>query len=227
MKMTINVSSKSKKMYNIIIKEIVTGKIFPGQRLTERELIEKYGMSKTPIREALHKLEENGIVTYELNRGFSVVKISHCDAEEIYELREVLEGLAAKKVVEKLDLAITQDKNIIENFRLSEECLKNNDIQKYSILDMEFHNLLADMSGNYRLKNTLDKLYYQARLLLSTSLYLTGRGISISFNEHKDIVKAISNKDIVNAERKAREHAKGVKTAVLNWIDKKNYYDFV
>jgi len=225
--MTINVSSKSKKIYNIIIKEIVTGKIFPGQRLIERELIEKYGMSKTPIREALHKLEENGIVTYELNRGFSVVKISHRDAEEIYELREVLEGLAAKKVVEKLDLAITQDKNIIENFRLSEECLKNNDIQKYSILDMEFHNLLADMSGNYRLKNTLDKLYYQARLLLSTSLYLPGRDISISFNEHKDIVKAISNKDIVNAERKARAHAKGVKTAVLNWIDKKDYYDYV
>jgi len=92
---------------------------------------------------------------------------------------------------------------------------------------MQFHNLLADMSGNYRLKNTLDKLYYQAKLLLSTSLYLPGRGISISFNEHKDIVKAISNKDIINAERKARAHAKGVKTAVLNWIDKKNYYDYV
>ena len=227
MKMTINASSKSKKIYSLLIKEIVTGKIFPGQRLTERELIEKYGMSKTPIREALNKLEENGIVTYELNKGFSVVRISHCDVEEIYELREVLEGLAAKKVVEKLELAITQDKNIIENFRLSEECLKNNDIQKYSILDMKFHNLLADMSGNYRLKNTLDKLYYQAKLLLSTSLYLPGRDISISFNEHKDIVKAISNEDIVNAERKARAHVRGVKTAVLNWIDKKNYFDYV
>ena len=225
--MTINASSKSKKIYNLIIKEIVTGEIFPGHRLIERELIEKYGMSKTPIREALNKLEENGIVTYELNKGFSVVKISHCDVEEIYELREVLEGLAAKKVVEKLDLAITQDKNIIENFRLSEECLKNNDIQKYSILDMKFHNLLADISGNQRLKNTLDKLYYQARLLLSTSLYLPGRGISISFNEHKDIVKAISNKDVVNAEKKARAHIKGVKTAILNWIDKKDYYDYV
>ena len=112
--MTINAFSKSKKIYNLIIKEIVTGKIFPGQRLTERELIAKYGMSKTPIREALNKLEENGIVTYELNKGFSVVRISHCDVEEIYELREVLEGLAAKKVVEKLELAITQDKNIIE-----------------------------------------------------------------------------------------------------------------
>jgi len=57
--MTINASSKSKKIYNIIIKEIVTGKIFPGQRLIERELIEKYGMSKTPIREALHKLKRH------------------------------------------------------------------------------------------------------------------------------------------------------------------------
>ena len=225
--MTISTTSKSKKIYNLIIKEIVTGKIFPGQRLTERELIEKYGMSKTPIREALNKLEENGIVTYELNKGFSVVKISHCDVEEIYELREVLEGLAAKKVVEKLDLAITQDKNIIENFRLSEECLKNNDIQKYSILDMEFHHLLVDMSGNYRLKSMLDKLYYQAKLLLSTSLYLPGRGISVSFNEHKDIAKAISNKDIINAEKKAQAHIKNVKTAILNWIDKKNYYDYV
>lgn len=225
--MAINASSKSKKIYNLIIKEIVTGKIFPGQRLIERELIEKYGMSKTPIREALNKLEENGIVTYELNKGFSVVRISHCDVEEIYELREVLEGLAAKKVVEKLELAIIQDKNIIENFRLSEECLKNNDIQEYSILDMEFHNLLADMSGNCRLKSMLNKLYYQAKLLLSTSLYLPGRDISISFNEHKDIVEAISNKDIVNAERKARAHVNNVKTTVLNWIDKKNYYDYV
>jgi DNA-binding GntR family transcriptional regulator len=221
------ISSKSKKIYNMIIKEIVTGKFFPGQRLIERELIEKYGMSKTPIREALYKLEENGVVTYELNKGFSIVKVSRCDVEEIYELREVLEGLAVKKVAGKLDLTLTQDKNIIENFRLSEECLKNNDIQKYSILDVEFHNLLADMSGNGRLKSMLNKLYYQAKLLLSTSLFLPERGISISFNEHKDIAKAISNKDIINAEKKAQAHIKNVKTAILNWIDKKDHYDYV
>jgi DNA-binding GntR family transcriptional regulator len=221
------ISSKSKKIYNMIIKEIVTGKFFPGQRLIERELIEKYGMSKTPIREALHKLEENGVVTYELNKGFSIVKVSRCDVEEIYELREVLEGLAAKKVAGKLDLTLSQDEDIIKNFRLSEECLKNNDIQKYSILDMEFHNLLADMSGNGRLKSMLNKLYYQAKLLLSTSLFLPGRGLSISFNEHKDIAKAISNKDIINAEKKAQAHIKNVKTAILNWIDKKDHYDYV
>lgn len=221
------ISSKSKKIYNMIIKEIVTGKFFPGQRLIERELIEKYGMSKTPIREALYKLEENGVVTYELNKGFSIVKVSRCDVEEIYELREVLEGLAVKKVAGKLDLTLTQDEDIIKNFKLSEECLKNNDIQKYSILDMEFHNLLADMSGNGRLKSMLNKLYYQARLLLSTSLFLPGRGISISFNEHKDIAKAISNKDIINAEKKAQAHIKNVKTAILNWIDKKDHYDYV
>jgi DNA-binding GntR family transcriptional regulator len=221
------ISSKSKKIYNMIIKEIVTGKFFPGQRLIERELIEKYGMSKTPIREALYKLEENGVVTYELNKGFSIVKVSRCDVEEIYELREVLEGLAVKKVAGKLDLTPTQDEDIIKNFRLSEECLKNNDIQKYSILDMEFHNLLADMSGNCRLKSMLNKLYYQAKLLLSTSLFLPGRGISISFNEHKDIAKAISNKDIINAEKKAQAHIKNVKTAILNWIDKKDHYDYV
>ena len=221
------ISSKSKKIYNMIIKEIVTGKFFPGQRLIERELIEKYGMSKTPIREALYKLEENGVVTYELNKGFSIVKVSRCDVEEIYELREVLEGLAVKKVAGKLDLTLTQDEDIIKNFRLSEECLKNNDIQKYSILDMEFHNLLADMSGNCRLKSMLNKLYYQAKLLLSTSLFLPGRGISISFNEHKDIAKAISNKDIINAEKKAQAHIKNVKTAILNWIDKKDHYDYV
>jgi DNA-binding GntR family transcriptional regulator len=221
------ISSKSKKIYNMIIKEIVTGKFFPGQRLIERELIEKYGMSKTPIREALYKLEENGVVTYELNKGFSIVKVSRCDVEEIYELREVLEGLAVKKVAGKLDLTLTQDEDIIKNFRLSEECIKNNDIQKYSILDMEFHNLLADMSGNGRLKSMLNKLYYQAKLLLSTSLFLPERGISISFNEHKDIAKAISNKDIINAEKKAQAHIKNVKTAILNWIDKKDHYDYV
>jgi len=221
------ISSKSKKIYNMIIKEIVTGKFFPGQRLIERELIEKYGMSKTPIREALYKLEENGVVTYELNKGFSIVKVSRCDVEEIYELREVLEGLTVKKVAGKLDLTLTQDEGIIRNFRLSEECLKNNDIQKYSILDMEFHNLLADMSGNGRLKSMLNKLYYQAKLLLSTSLFLPGRGISISFNEHKDIAKAISNKDIINAEKKAQAHIKNAKTAILNWIDKKDHYDYV
>jgi DNA-binding GntR family transcriptional regulator len=221
------ISSKSKKIYNMIIKEIVTGKFFPGQRLIERELIEKYGMSKTPIREALYKLEENGVVTYELNKGFSIVKVSRCDVEEIYELREVLEGLAVKKVAGKLDLTLTQDEDIIKNFRLSEECIKNNDIQKYSILDMEFHNLLADMSGNGRLKSMLNKLYYQAKLLLSTSLFLPERGISVSFNEHKDIAKAISNKDIINAEKKAQAHIKNVKTAILNWIDKKDHYDYV
>ncbi len=63
--------------------------------------------------------------------------------------------------------------------------------------------------------------------MVSTYLYLQGRVISISCNEHKDIVKAISNKDIIKAEKKARAHVKSVKTAVLNWIDKKDYYNHV
>jgi len=218
--------SKSQEIYNTLIQEIISGNIYPGQRLVERELIEKYGISKTPIREALNKLTENNIVEYQLNKGFSVVKVSKRFVEEIYELREISEGLAARKIAENKDIFILKEEKIIQNIKLSEECLVDNNIQSYSILDMEFHRLLADMSMNLRLKNLLDNLYYQSRLLLSTSLYLPGRGIEVSLKEHTNILKAIASRNASKSEMTARNHVNNVKIEIFKWISHRSFSSF-
>lgn len=198
--------------------DIISGYIYPGQKLVERELIEKYGVSKTPVREALNKLAENDIVKYELNKGFSVARFSRKDVQEIYELREISEGLVARNIAENKGALIFKEKDILKNIELSEKCLIENDIQKYSVLDMDFHKLLANICINEKLRNLLGKLYYQSRLLSNTSLYLPDRGISISLKEHKNILNAIANKDAVMSEKEARNHVNNVKIEVLKWI---------
>ena len=208
-----NYPRKTEKVYELLLESIIKRKLLPGERLIEKDLAGKLGVSKTPVREALSRLQKEGLVEGMPYQGFLVARISPKDIEEIYDLREVIEGLAARNATEKIDKEQINQLNLI--VRSFEECIRKRDLESYSSLDLKFHNLLADISENGRLSQMMQLFRNQTRILMSTSVILPGR-VKASLEEHKKIVNAVITHNPSLAEQFAREHVKNVKMAALN-----------
>lgn len=211
-------SSKTERVYKTLLENIIQRKLLPGQRLLERDLIEKLGVSKTPIREALARLRKDGLVEGTLYQSAFVARISRKDTAEIYDLRKVLEGLAARCAAEKI--TPKQAEKLRSIIQLSVECIKENKVKEYTRLDLKFHGLVGDISENERLCKMMQQLRYQTNILMSTSVALPGRGVKVSLSEHKKVVEAIVNQNPELAEKMAEEHVIKTKKAVMDWFDR-------
>ena len=203
-------------VYENLQKDILHGRVFPKERLLERELTERFGVSKTPIREALNRLRQDGLVQGNLYQGMYVIGLSPKDVLEIYEIREHLEGLAAKKVAERVTPEIA--KKLRSFLKVANECVRKN-LPEYYRLNLEFHNLLKDSCGNQKLCDLLQRLYYPHRSLLSASL-LPQRGPEISLDEHKKIVAAILDQNPKLAEKMAKAHIRNAYEGLVDWYKK-------
>ena len=213
--------NKAEKIYKKLLNDILKGRFYQGQRLIEKELIDRYKISKTPLREALIKLEIVGLVQKNVNRGFLLKPILRKDAEEIYDLREIIDGFSVKKIIEN----ITEEKiqKIEKVIRDMELCIRDKKTDKYIEYDKYFHTVLNKLSGNKRLIEIMQNLNYQISILLKTSIKLPKRGIDISFGEHKMIFQAILSKDPIKAEEVTRRHIRKTKKAVLEYFDNFNF----
>ena len=155
--------NKTEIIYKKLLDDILKGGFYQGQRLIEKELIDRYKISKIPLREALIKLERVGLVQKNVNRGFLVKRILRKDAEEIYDLREVINGLSVRKITEN----ITEEKiqKIEKIIRDMELCIRDKKTDKYIEQDEYFHTLLSKLSGNKRLIEIMQNLNYQIHIL--------------------------------------------------------------
>jgi len=212
--------NKTEKVYTILLNDIMIGKLYQGQKLVENDLIQAYHIGKTPLREALIELEKIGLAKRKINCGFVVKHIRYKDAEEIYDLREMLEGLAVRKVTQN----ITEEKiqkltKVIDEMEFH---VKSKNMDEYSKLDICFHILLCELSGNERLLEIIKNLQYQIKMLLKTSINLPERGINLSFNEHKKLYIAILSKKADKAEKLIRKHIIKTKKAVLHYLGSLN-----
>ena len=209
--------NKTEQIYKVLLADIIKGELYQGQRLIEKELINEYKISKTPLREALRKLEKIGIVKYNVNCGYLIRRVLRKDAEEIYDLREIIDCLSVRKIIENItEGKIKKIKNINNDM---EACIKNNEKEKYIELDKKMHKLLTKLSDNERLMEIGENLNYQISMLLKTSINLPGRGMKQSFEEHVNIFNAILNKDSKKAEELAKKHIRNTKIAVLKYFD--------
>ena len=213
--------NKTEKIYNKLLYDILKNRFYQGQRLIEKDLIGLYKISKTPLREALIKLEKVGLVEKNINRGFLVKRILRKDAEEIYDLREVIDGVSARKVAENItEEKIQKIEKIIYDMKL---CIKDKKTNEYVEHDKYFHMVLNKLTGNKRLAEIMQNLNLQVNMLLKTSIKLPKRGMNVSFNEHKKIFDAILRKDPVKAEENAKKHMQETKKAVLEYFDNLNF----
>ncbi|MBS3737247.1 GntR family transcriptional regulator [Candidatus Bipolaricaulota bacterium] len=208
--------NKTDRVYEILLDNITKRNFAPGSKLGEQYLADELGVSKTPVREALSRLERENLVNIYPNRGAYVVEITREDIIEIYDLREVLEGLAARQSARKIDRrGLDRMRKLISSM---ENSLEKGDLEEYSGHDSEFHGMLGHISGNSRLQKMVQNLRYQARILMASSVQIPGRAEN-SLQDHKDIFESLEAGNGPEAERKVRKHTKDTKEVVLENYD--------
>ncbi len=209
--------NKAESAYEQVTQWIFSRELLPGQRLVERDLAGRLELSKTPVREALLRLREDGLVNGNFNTGVYVTMITAKDALEIIDMREALEGLAARRAAEKAtagDLA-----ELRSTIAKMEHFLSQNMVQEYARQDLDFHFKIVDISGNVRLRDMLRKLRMQYRVLMISTMKLPGRGIKTTFPEHQAVCEAIVRGDPQAAEESARRHIGFIRDAVEEWLE--------
>ena len=182
---------------------IKNGKLKPGERLMEVQLAEELGISRTPVREAIRKLEQEGYVIMLPRRGTYVSSVSVHDVQEIFEIRTALEklstGLAARRIendeLEQLQKLLTKIEGYIEK----------RDIDNIVKTDIEFHDLLYHVSRNERLSGIISNLKEQLARFRTLSMSYPGR-LEETLEEHREMVEAIASGDVEAAREAAERH---------------------
>jgi DNA-binding GntR family transcriptional regulator len=182
---------------------ILGGELAPGAVLLENHLAEKLGMSRTPIREALQFLARDGIVESVPSRGYLVPRMSLADLRELYELRESLEGLAARCATLRVS-----DTDIEALERLYGQYENARDWEASIQLGAEFHSKIISLACNTRLATILDSLKAQITMTRRTQLHAVRGRRDEAVCEHRAILDAIKRRDPDAAEQSARAHVR-------------------
>ena len=186
--------------------EIKTGRLAPGQRLIEAELCATVGASRASIRDALGRLEADGLVEIEHLKGARVRRLTSQDARNIYQIREALEGTAARLAAEHIDrgryrvrLAALEQRFQAENTDSPATYLA------YNGYNEQFHRLIVEMSENSRLIRLVEQMQHAAFLMLIQSIS-NPQAVKRAHAEHAPIYAAIMDRDPAKAERAMRSH---------------------
>lgn len=203
----------SARVYNQIKNLILCNEVMPGQKLHHQQLSERLGVSRTPVREALTRLVQEGYVAFLPNRGFTCKEIRMQEAEELYELREALEVFAVEKAIENIsDQALVR---LREKMDLYGGDVQNRFTKERLMYDQDVHLEIAQLSGNETLKNSLCHVFERIVLKRRTDgLYDTARGIS-AHQQHLRLFIAIEQRDVAEAVTIVRAHIRKGKENVL------------
>ncbi|MBM3471342.1 MAG: GntR family transcriptional regulator [Armatimonadetes bacterium] len=202
----------SREAYRALRSAILNRRLPAGARLVVRVLAEDMGLSPTPIKEALAALDREGLVVAVPHRGYRIPTITPHDIEELYALREIVEGLAASLAARRGDERLrAQLERLLTRQRV---CVREGNVEGYGDLDLAFHRCLREASGNRRLSRVAEAFNGQIRLLISTSAQLPGR-LPVSLREHEAIVRAVKNHDPAAAEAAMRRHVQQAGMALM------------
>ncbi len=189
---------------------ILSGNLTPGQRLMEVQLAETLGVSRTPVREAIRKLELEGLVVMIPRKGAYVADMSIKDIVEVLEIRASLEGLAAYLATERMT---NEDIKNLE--KISKQIKKNSSVDEFLKKDVEFHEYIFKATNNKRLHQLINSLWEQV-YRFRVSYISDEESIDNIINEHKLILKAIKNRDSYLAEKYAKEHIEKAEQFMIN-----------
>jgi DNA-binding GntR family transcriptional regulator len=219
--MNMNPSSKSKKQgisarektYDYLKTNILSGHFVPGERLAEEHLAEELGVSRTPVREALHKLEQEGLIEPLEFRGFCVPRDSLDEIEDLFDIRTVLEGYTLKIICERItDEQMAMLEEIIEK---ADDALRRKRIDEVFQWNTQFHDTLHSLVADKRRFHSLivNMRKYVLRYRKDTLQYL-GAAKRAS-NGHRQILLALKLKEPELCERVMRMHIRQSKEDAL------------
>lgn len=200
------------KIYLDLREKILSEEIKPGEWIVERKLTEVYGVSRTPIREVLRMLMEDGLIELNSKKGYTVRKLTLEDFVEIYTAREAIEGVAARLACRN------RNEELIQKLQKLKQELELVDIDsdpaRGVALGRQLHDLLIEYGGNRILKRFYEKL----RLLTNMTRNITKRSVDIekkSRDEHIQIIEAVLKGDETEAEDLLRKHLRRTLSSVI------------
>ncbi len=201
---------RSDSLVEVVIQQItdaiVTGRLQPGDKLVEAPMGQQLGVSRAPLREAFRRLEQIGLVEKIPNRGTFVSTLTERDVKELHNVRELLEGLAARLLAERRDPQVTERLNaILDAMRRAAD---EGDPSRMIRLDADFHEALIELSGH----KLLGELWVVMGARLRRFLLLKRQRLYPSLADaaplHEPIVQAIAAGDPARAEAQARKHVR-------------------
>ncbi len=213
--------SLSDKVFEALESEILKGELERGETLSENKVSARLGVSRTPVREALQRLEQEGLVKTEPGKGAVVLGISQGDLLDIYEIRIRIEGLAARYAARNItDEQAREMRDVVE---LQEFFAAKGDSRSLRDLDSKFHSMIYKFCTSRILTDTLNSLHHKIERFRRMSVEIGGRG-SLSVEEHREIAEALAAHDEDKAETLLIEHIKNARdklAEVVNGADVK------
>jgi DNA-binding GntR family transcriptional regulator len=205
--------------YEMIKELILTLQVAPGTQLQIENLAEQMGISRTPVREALLRLEQEGLMRVVPRVGVFVTDTDKRDLEDLYELRELLESRATEEATKILT---EDDLNHIDHLlEASESAIEEGNVDKFLETEIAFHAILTEHARNRRLVGIMDSLRdltYRWRILSLQSL----ENIRLSLIEHQNIAKALRQKDSALAGKLMGDHIRAARDRISEAFDLNN-----
>lgn len=199
-------------VYETLREAIRSGVLTSGERLMEIQVAEELGVSRTPVREAIRRLEAEGLVVMIPRRGTYVSDMSLRDISDVFEIREALEVLAASLAAERItDMEIEEFERMMVEF---DEVVNKNNVDGLVELDIRFHTKLYEASRNVRLIAILNNLREQTTRFRMTSMSVPGR-MQDTLDEHRAIIEALGRRDPEEASKVTQHHLAQAETIFL------------
>ncbi len=208
-----------RKVYDYLREQLLSGQIPPHQHLVEARIAKEIGTSRTPVREALHSLELEGLIESIPKVGYVVKPISEEEVVEICEIRAVVEGLAARWAIEKSHQRLISE--LKRNISLAEEKVRSGDIKSFVDLDAQFHEAISRLSGSKRLLEFGQTLRRHMLRYRIQSIYLTDN-VRRAIRGHKGILRAIKKGRLEEVYQAIKEHLEQSKKDILRYAFKES-----
>lgn len=204
-------------VFNTLRQAILRGEMEPGERLMEIQLAQKLGVSRTPIREAIRKLELEGLVVMIPRKGAEVAHITEKDMRDVLEVRCTLEELAVTLACKN----VTNEKisELVAANKVFESAIISKDVVNIVDADVQFHDIIYAMTDNARLIQIINKLreqMYRYRL----EYVKDARTHSILISEHNDIIEQLGKKNVEDAKNVVRQHINNQEKGIVRLLNK-------
>jgi GntR family transcriptional regulator, rspAB operon transcriptional repressor len=209
-----NTKSIRQKIYDHLREQLLSGEIPPHQHLIETKIAKEIGTSRTPVREALHNLELEGLIESIPRVGYVVKSIKEAEVEEICEIRKAVEEVATRWAIEKAPQRLIEE--LRKNISISEEKAVHGDPRNFIDLDAQYHEIITKLGGSKRLQELAQTLRRHMLRYRTQSIYLMDNVLR-AIDGHKGILEAIEKGDLEEVNRAIGRHLEQSKKDILRY----------
>ncbi len=213
---SLDLSLVPRRVAEVLGADIIFGRMAPESRVIEEDIAERFGVSRSPVRESIRLLERDGLVVREERRGARVSSLSRRDLDEVYSCRIALEGIAAAEAAQRRQAGDV--KKLQENLSLLRRAFKNSDISAYFEANVTFTDTVHDAANNVTLKRLLGTISKQALRYRFLAYRSFPHLMSPSLDGNSDVVEAIRGQDSDRARSQTEQMIQGSWSAIRSCI---------